>query len=339
MHRVRVLPFLFASVLLQAQAWRPWSSRPRLATDAKGFSCMQGLAWKDSDGRRWRLRVHQGALQVTGPDGSSTWDHTLDPDAFEPEGLSTFHLSRQWWCHSAWEGFRLRLNTGRCGIDLSSYVTLVIHRGTGHWALVGQRVSDGTDEGPRAVGTTLTLRWCDESETRPLRIHRRWTADASPEGLKILDAPPLYQLESGYPFWFRFWADVRDTDPNRAERNGWRSVAWRLSAPSLRGGHATSERRAIPKVPGKQVWRKGTGPDVWFPVPGRVGFRWDDEVDVFQGTHPPRRMKGPAAGLLAKQGEWGVVLKRQGDGSFLGTVLVEGGLEPSPGEPEDQAPS
>jgi len=112
-------------------------------------------------------------------------------------------------------------------------------------------------------------------------------------------------------------------DPIEAEHLGWHSISWKLSKASNQGGAAFSNQTAIPKNPGKQLWRKGTGPDYWFPVSGEVTFRWKDEVYVYHLGKASTSVNALQAANVAAFGTWEVVLERNGDGTYLGSVLVE----------------
>lgn len=117
--------------------------------------------------------------------------------------------------------------------------------------------------------------------------------------------------------------DGSSTDPDKAEQAGFLTISWDMAEVTPAGGTASADRNAIPKDPGKQVWRKGTGPDTWFPVKGSIRFKWEDEVEVRRFAKPVEMATPRDAFRLAATGDWRLVIKREGDGRFLGSMLIQ----------------
>lgn len=322
-------PFILMAALmmeprLSAQQWTPWKVSATFAMDSEGYKSFRNMKGKDSTGAVWQITWDPAAVVVTAPNGSrKALDKAFPVEAHPHGAMSISNSDIEHWRNRGWECFRVRIDTGRNGIGLDYYLVVVIDRRSGEWAVCSGRVADESMEDPSLVGDSLTLRWSDEEEKRPLRIKHEWGAVRTEGGLRVINSPVVYQLEYGYPYWFRFWSDVTSPDPNIAEHQGWLSVAWRVAGVDKSGGAAESARTSIPKVPGKQVWQRGTGPDIWFPVMGTVKFRWAEEVEARRFSCSVEKLHPEAAVRLATQGGWDIVLTRDGKGNYLGAMLIE----------------
>lgn len=308
---------------LSAQQWIPWKVSASFTKDSEGYKAFRSIKGKDSTGALWQITWDPAAVVVTAPDGSHKALDKAFPVEARPHGaMSISNSDIERWRHQNWECLRLRINTGRNGIGMDYYLVVVIDRRSTDWAVCSGRVTDESIEGPTLRGDHLVFQWSDEEDKRPLRVKHEWRAVRTAEGIRVSTPPVIYQLEYGYPYWFRFWSDVTSPDRDVAEHQGWLSVAWQLTGADKSGGTANSVRTAIPKAPGKQVWRKGTGPDIWFPVVGTVKFRWEEEVEVRRFAHPVEKVPPPIAADLAADGGWEVVMTRDGKGKYIGAMLV-----------------
>jgi len=309
---------------LSAQKWMPWKVSPVFTKDSDGYESFRSIRGKDSTGAPWQISWDSSGVTVTAPDGSrKALDKTFPVEAHPHGGMSISTADIQRWHDRNWECLRVRIDTGRNGIGMEYYLLVVVDRRSKNWTVCSGRITAESIEGPILRGDDLVLRWDDEEDKRPLRVKHEWKVSHTMDGIRSNTPVVLYQLEYGYPSWFRFWSDITSPNPDTAEYQGWRSIAWRIVNPDTSGGTATSLRDSIPKVPGKQVWRKGTGPDIWFPVKGTLKFKWDKEVEVRRYARSPERMAPEAASKLAATDGWEVILKRDADGQYLGAMLVE----------------
>jgi len=309
---------------LSAQPWKPWKVSSTFCKDADGYESFRTMKGKDSSGAWWQIAWEPEAVVVTAPDGTrKALDPTFPVEA-HPHGAMSIHPADiTHWRHWAWECLRLQIDTGRNGIGQYFHLFIVIDRKSKDWAVCQGRAEEEGLKGPVLGDQDLMLRWNDEDDQRPLRIRHEWKAVRTPGGIRV-DAPPVtYQLEYGYPYWFRFWSDAMAQDPDVAEHQGWLSVAWPIVRTEQTGGTAHASRTAIPRALGKQVWRLGTGPDLWFPVKGTVRFRWEKEVEIRRYARPVERVTSADAARLGAGGGWEVILRRDDKGAYLGAMLIE----------------
>jgi hypothetical protein len=313
-----------AGTSLGAQEWSPWMTTATFSKDKEGFESFKTLNGLDSNGRKWTIEWARNGVIIHGPDGVTQGLGGAFPTEAHPRGgMSISRSDIQLLKRENWEFQRVLIDTGRNGIALYYFIFIAQELKTKAWKAIGGRVADENLEDPVGDRDGVILRWADEHDERPLVIHHQARVNNSSGQLKLLNMAPTYQLMYGYPVWCRFWADDMSDDPDVAENTGWLSVAWKLGNASLLGGSATSERNSIPRKPGRQVWKPGSGGDVWFPMPGQVEFTWPAEVEIraFMGKY--RRVSPKAAFRLATTNAWDVVLTRESDGTFRGAMLIE----------------
>jgi len=319
---MRVLALLAVMVFgprLQGRDWQPWAASIAWRKE-DGFSYVQRVSWENEKALHWQVEWENGGVVVTGPDGvqRKAAEPFIQKEAhyFDDSGILR-------WKQGDWECFSVIVGTGRNGIPLS-YFLVVVHDLKSHaWDLgYGRVVSEGCPD-PRIARNSVAFAWRDEVRDRCLNVNHRWVFRRAGKSLEVVKDPPRYRLEYGYPAWFMFVGDGSSTDPDKAEQAGFLAISWNLAEVTQEGGTASADRNAIPKDPGKQVWRKGTGPDTWFPARGSIRFKWEDEVEVRRFAKPVEKATPRDASRLAATGEWRLVIKREGDGRFLGSMLIQ----------------
>lgn len=325
---MRALIFIITALMmgpsLFAQKWTPWEVSAVFQKDSEGYESFRSMRGKDSTGAPWQVAWGTTGVVVTAPDGSQkTLDKAFPVEAHPHGGMSISKSDIEKWKYRDWECLRVRIDTGRNGIGMDYYLVVVVDRRTKAWAVCSGRVSGDSIQGPILDGNDLTLHWSDEEDDRPLRVKHEWKISRIPGGVRVTAPPITYQLEYGYPYGYRFWSDVVSSNPDVAEHMGWLSVAWKISGVDKVGGTADSTQTAVPRVPGKQVWHLGTGPDIWFPVVGTVKFRWEKEVEVRRFAHPVEKVAPQIAAGLAAGGEWDLIVTRDDKGKYMGAMLIE----------------
>lgn len=323
MRALIIIAALMMGPSMSEQKWTLWRVSASFAKDKEGFKSFRALKGKDSDGGIWQINWEPAAVVVIAPDGSrKALDRAFPVEAYPRGGMSISNSGIERWRHRDWECLRVRIDTGRNGIGMDYFLVVVIDWRSKDWAVLCGRDSDESIEGPLLFGDDLALRWNDEEDKRPLGVKHEWRGVRNANGIRVITPPVIYQLQYGYPYWFRFWSDVTSPDPDQAEQQGWRSIAWGIKTSNESGGTAIAAKSAIPKRPGKQVWQKGTGPVIWFPVKGIVAFKWEQEVEVIRIARPEARVTPQEASRLATTGAWELILKRDSEGKFLGSMLI-----------------
>jgi len=314
---------LLAGTAVHAQSWTPWQVAATLTKDQDGFRSFQCFKGKDSTGAAWQINWAPPGVFVSSPDGQRKNLPKAFPVEAHPEGgMTVSKAGVECWATQGWECLRILIDTGRNGIGLDYFILITIDHRSKDWAVCSGRITDESIEGPDLHGDDLIVRWSDEEEERPLRTNHEWHCTRTQGGILTSKPPVTYQFEYGYPHWFRFWSDTRSPDPDEAEQAGWSSVSWKIATADQGGGTAFASGTAVPKKPGKQVWQKGTGPDIWFPETGTVNFQWAQEVEVRRRSVPVEKVSARTAAELASTGEWNLIIKRDADGTYLGTMLI-----------------
>ncbi|BDU74544.1 hypothetical protein [Mesoterricola silvestris] len=300
--------------------WKPWKAKMEWAVEEDGFSYLRNILWKDGANQVWQVRWEQERVKVIAPDGTSK-------EALAPFITSQAHyvdkdqiLHRQ---SSGWECHGILVGTGRNGIPLNYFLVVVVDPQSRSWELLyGRTTWDGCPDLVIKPGS-VTVEWQDDVPKRELRMESKWTVSRKEGGVTLQKDTPMYRLQHGYPAWFMFTADDASPNPDEAEHLGLLSVCWDIWKTDMQGGIARSNKAAIPKDPGNQVWRKGSGPDTWFPEPGEVRFRWEKEVEVRRLGMPLRTVSPEEASKMARDGSWRLFLTRDHDGQFLGDKIIE----------------
>lgn len=300
--------------------WQPWAASTEWKEAHDGFSYIRRIDWKDTSGNRWGVEWVHDSVEITAPDGKSkkVTKPFITANAHHVDKREILH-----WMESDWECFGVLVGTGRNGIALNYFLIILRDTRSGAWDTgFGRATWDGCPE-PSIKGDEVALRWSDEMKGRCLTVGHQWTFRRRGNSISLIKAAPRYRLEYGYPSWFRFVGDSTSVNPDVAEHLGFRSIAWKVVNPNRDGAMADSDRNAIPKDPGKQVWREGTGPDVWFPEVGQVAFRWENPVEIRRFAEPVRKATPTDAARMAATGQWDVVLTKDEKGLYLGAMLVE----------------
>lgn len=324
MHTRILALFLMVGITLQAQKWDRWGVTTTVdQASEEGYKSIESLAGRDSAGRLWRIIWAGKRVKVIAPDRTMKLvDKSFPSEAHRNGIMSIWRDGTEHWRSGDWECFKVLINTGRVGNPLDHFLLIVYDWKTKGWEICFGRVQGEDLDDPLIVGDQLSLKWRDEFNRRPLGILSEVKISRSSRGLKKEGKPPVYQLEYGYPMPYRFWSNLRTTDPDRAEFGGFQSISWEILGSTRSGGSAFAPRTFIPTVPGKQIWSEGDGPVVWFPEAGGVEFNWDDSVEVRRFGKSVEKVSPKKAAELAESRAWGVVLTRDPDGAFLGSMLV-----------------